>query len=83
MSELSAWTVAFADRRDGRDPVVCPGCASETLDWCVDGEPGTVGFGAVWCRTCGRGTWISRLDVRPGDIQCSSKEVPDFEDISL
>ncbi len=82
MSALSAWIVAFADLRDDETSVRCPGCGCDQLGFCVDGDPGSVGFGAIWCRCCNRGTWISRLEVRPGDTKCSSTEVPDFENVT-
>jgi hypothetical protein len=81
MNKLSRWVLAFADLRDHVGSVTCPNCGGRTLRYCVDGEPGAIGYGAVWCQECGKGTWVSRLEVREGNIQCSSIEPPVFQPI--
>lgn len=81
MDVLGRWMVAFADLRDGRKPR-CPACDAEDLGWCTEGRAGEIGFGAVWCKRCGRGTWISRLEVREGDVRCADAAIPTFEDVS-
>ena len=81
MDVLGTWVVAFANLRDGQHPE-CPSCHTDGLRCCTKGEVGAIGFGAVWCEHCGKGTWISRLTVREGDHRCPDMDVPEIDDVS-
>ena len=81
MDVLGRWIAAFAHLRDG-ESMPCPACGSDALRWCTEGAPGRIGHGTIWCDQCGLGTWISRLTVREGDINCGQVEIPSFSDVT-
>lgn len=60
MSQLD-WVHAYTAKLDGAE-VRCPECGHGLVEWKLAGDPATrVGFAVLWCRSCGKGTYISRV----------------------
>jgi hypothetical protein len=64
MSHLD-WVHAYTTKLDGSE-AQCPECGQGIVEWKLAGDLATrVGFAILWCRTCGKGAYISRVKFPP------------------
>lgn len=87
MSDWKAWMTLLDDILElstAQTESLCPSCGNPTLEARFLAGADRVGWGAMWCRCCGRGVHLSRV-VFPDVFETlpigSEVEIPAFETV--